>query len=280
MKAIQIENLFFRYPNSPQPIFADFNWTVDRGDFWVIIGANGSGKTSLIRLLLGLEPIGGGSIAILGQRLQAAGLPAKPDRMQIGYVPQHLYADPRLPLPVLDVVKGGTLEHSFTHSLRQNLNMSRAQRKQRARQRLSVCLEALSLVGMEAHTAKRYSLLSGGQKQRVLIARALATQSPILILDEPTASTDPAATREIVQICQKLRKKHTILFISHDIRTIPEVCEYILCLNPLPPQSLLPASQNRSADQHAAHTHNVQNMGREQILPLLYQHWGLVDDKA
>ena len=133
MNAIQIENLFFTYPNSPQPIFANFNWTIARGDFWVIIGANGSGKTSLIRLLLGLEPIGSGSIDILGHRLQAAELPYAEgtQRAQIGYVPQHLYAEPRLPLPVLDVVKGGTLEHSFYYSQCQNLKMGREQRKKR-----------------------------------------------------------------------------------------------------------------------------------------------------
>ena len=262
---IEIENLFFRYPNSRRAIFSDFSWTVATGDFWVIVGANGSGKTSLIRLLLGLEYADKGSIRILGQHLRSLpGLASseRTARSQIGHVPQHLQFDHRLPIPVLDVVEGGTLAYSFWRGLCQGKS---------AKQRAETCLKALAQVGMDSHAKERFALLSGGQKQRVLIARALATQSPILILDEPTASVDPTAAREIVQICQQLRKKHTILFISHDISMIPDVCEYILCLNPTMLDELGESPQQGTK----AHSHDVRGLAREEILLLLYSHWGL-----
>ncbi len=271
--AIEIENLSFQYPGCQRVIFSAFDWQVRCGDFWVIIGANGSGKTTLIRLLLGLETIQRGSIQILGKQLgKPSGISRTSQsgaeqaaRSYIGHVPQHLQFDVRLPIRVLDVVEGGALSYSFWRTLCSHCS----------RQRTKLCLKALSQVGMEAYAKERFSMLSGGQKQRVLIARALATQSPILILDEPTASVDPNAAREIVQICHRLKKKHTILFISHDISMIPHICEHILCL--VPPD---PAESPQSPDAlpqrgTSAHCHDVRGLLSEDILLLLYRHWGL-----
>ncbi len=273
--AIEIENLSFQYPSHRRIIFSNFSWKVGIGDFWVIIGANGSGKTSLIRLLLGLESPTNGLIRILGNKLgqhlrSLNGLEQHTAKVQIGYVPQHLQFDHRLPIPVWEVVEGGVLCSSFWKSLYNG---------KLAKERADICQSALGQVGMASYAKERFSSLSGGQKQRVLIARALASESPILILDEPTASVDPTAAREIVQICQQLRKKHTILFVSHDIGMIPDVCEYILCLNPATankksnknggPNKVLSQSQGA-----VAHSHDVRGLSREDILLLLYGHWG------
>ncbi|MEM9424457.1 MAG: ATP-binding cassette domain-containing protein [Spirochaetota bacterium] len=246
--AIEIDNLHFRYPNNKRAIFSHFNWTVGVGDFWVLIGANGSGKTSLIRLLLGLESANKGSIRF-GPQVSSS--------VAIGYVPQYLQFDQRFPIPVLDVVEGGALVHSWG-------------RRKPAKERRETCLKALGQVAMDSYAKEPFFQLSGGQKQRVLIARALATESPLLILDEPTASVDPTAAQEIVQICRQLRKKHTILFASHDISMIPDVCDYILCLSPAAPPEW------KGADRATvAHSHDVRGLSREEILLLLYSHWGL-----
>ena len=271
-KAIEIKNLYFRYANTARVIFADFNWSVNKGDFWVLVGANGSGKTSLIRLLLGLEYPETGTISILGNNLSKAsclfiGSRERAIRAQISHVPQYLQFDRRLPISVLDVVEGGTLSYSFWQGLR---------RGPTAKQRQEICLQSLAQVGLESLAKERFSVLSGGQKQRALIARALAARSPILILDEPTASVDPTAAREIVHICQKLRKQHTILFVSHDISVIPSVCEHILCINP----SGDPSVQVPSSVGAIVHSHDVRGMSRAEILFLLYSHWGLTNDNA
>ncbi|WGK68157.1 ATP-binding cassette domain-containing protein [Candidatus Haliotispira prima] len=272
---IEIRKLFFYYPNNRRIIFSDFDWTVEKGDFWVIVGANGSGKTSLIRLLLGLECANGGSIRVLGYNLKGSpGGSLSPSeraaRAQIGHVPQHLQFDRRLPIPVLDVVEGGALVYSFWRGL------GKGQKSPSAKERTEICLSALAQVGMESYAKDRFSMLSGGQKQRVLIARALATQSPILILDEPTASVDPTAAQEIVQICRQIRRKHTILFISHDISMIPEVCEHILCLSPATAEALVQFPHRGTV----AHSHDVRGLSREEILLLLYSHWGLPPSRS
>ena len=259
--AIEIRNLSFHYANSSHLIFSNFSWKVGVGEFWVIIGANGSGKSTLVRLLLGLEKATKGSIHILEHHLQKCSQKIffkQPMSNSIGYVPQHLHFDPRLPITVLDVVEGGTLAPSFWKGLAGPF----------AKQRTENCLKALEQVGMASYAKERFSQLSGGQKQRILIARALVTESPLLILDEPTASVDPAAAKEIVQICQQLRKKHTILFISHDISMIPDVCEYIICISTV-------ASQESNEKTNIAHSHDVRGLSREEILLLLYSHWGL-----
>lgn len=248
--AIQVEKLCFSYKSGDQrqEIFKDFNWELQTGDFWVVIGKNGSGKSTLIRLLLGLEKPSSGSIRIFGEEISKS--QAQPWRLlpnskrkkilsrAIGYVPQHLHFDPKFPIPVCEVVEGGLLQGFFT--------------ERPSKERQQIILRSLEEVGMAAYAKQRFSQLSGGQRQRVLIARALATQAKILILDEPTSSIDPHAVSEITSLCQKLRRKHSIIFITHDLTLIPEVAEHIFCLG-----------------QEHRHCHHIQGLDQAQLFRIL-----------
>lgn len=175
-------------------VIDNVSFCVHSGEFIGLIGPNGAGKTTLLRVLLGLlRPTGGH-------------LNKKPDT--IGYVPQRGYMhDTQVPLSVLEVVRLGSGGES------------------RAEQ-------ALRDVGMREFARRRFSELSGGQQQRVLIAKALAAQPSLLILDEPTTGIDERSQKEFFATLAKLHKRGiTILMVSHDVDTVLTLVTRVMCLN-------------------------------------------------
>jgi zinc transport system ATP-binding protein len=208
-KIIEINNLSFAYEN--QVILKDINLTVEEYDFMAILGPNGGGKTTLLKLINGLLKPTRGSIKVFGKE-------PKKVRKHIGYVPQYLSFDKHFPVSVLEVVLMSRLK---TFSL---LPWYSKEDLQKAYD----ILEQLKIKDL-AH--KRFGDLSGGQQQRTLIARALIVNPKLLILDEPTASVDIKIEEDIFEILKKLSKKVTIIIVSHDVSFVSSYVNKVTCLN-------------------------------------------------
>jgi len=195
---VELKDISFAYES--QPVLSDVNLTVYEGDFLAIIGPNGGGKSTLLKLILGLLPPQNGTVRIFG-------LPPKKGRTHIGYVPQNTNVNTNFPIRVLDVVLLGNSAPShpiFGYS----------------REEKACALNALHQVGMEGFEMKRIGNLSGGQRQRVMIARALCRRPKLLILDEPTASIDANGQKEIYDLLKKLNQTITVIVVSHDLNVI------------------------------------------------------------
>jgi len=186
---IIIKNLTFKYNN--ETILDNINLEIQKGDYVALIGPNGGGKTTLIKLILGLLKPTSGEIILKTKK--------------IGYVPQYTNFSLDVPIRVIDVVLQGRLsKFKFFYT----------------KEDKKIALEKLDLVGMKEFSDKKISDLSGGQRQRVLIARALVSEPEILILDEPTSAIDIKGQKEIYKILKNLNI--TKLIISHDINILLE----------------------------------------------------------
>lgn len=217
MSSILVDKVSFSYPNTP--ILADACFKVDPFEFVGIIGPNGGGKSTLLKLLLGFLKPATGLIEINGKA-------PKSNYPHIGYVPQTLGFDKQFPISVIEVVLSGCISHLSS------IGFYKADQKNQA-------YEALKQVGLEAFHEKPFGNLSGGQMQRVLIARALATHPTLLLLDEPTASIDPQGEKEIFSILKNLRKSMTILMVTHDLNAaIQEVDRLLLVQGTVIPLTL------------------------------------------
>ena len=210
--AIEIRDLSFSYPGNR--VLDRVNFTLDPGKFACVVGPNGGGKTTLLRILLGLLKPASGSVRIFGA-------PPTENRQRIGYTPQHFTFDARFPIQVRDVVRMGCLGGAPGRWLRQ---VNRREERRR-------CSEALEAVGMADFRDHWFGTLSGGQRQRVLIARALAAHPDLLLLDEPTANVDAGAEKEILDFLDALRGRLTILLITHNAAVVSRFLETILCVN-------------------------------------------------
>jgi len=204
--AIEIQHLWFSYEGSH--VLRDVNFQVELGEFVSVIGPNGGGKTTLLKLLLGLLTPDRGKIRILGMTPQAA-------RPRMGYTPQHASFDPRFPISVEEVVRMGGLDRGL---------FARSSGK-------AATEHALSNVGLSDLKKTAFSTLSGGQKQRVLIARALVSQPALLLLDEPTANLDAPATGDLYDVLEGLRATMAILVVSHDVGFVSDRVDRVLCVN-------------------------------------------------
>jgi ABC-type Mn2+/Zn2+ transport system ATPase subunit len=190
---------------------------VRRGEFIGIIGPNGAGKTTLLTVLNGLAKLIHGQAWVLGMPVIWRNFIKL--RKCIGYVAQVENIDPRLPINVRETVMTGCYGRlGFFHrpSESQQENVDRI----------------LDLVGMAHLSGRPIGHLSGGEYQRVAIARALVQQPEILLLDEPTASIDPQAQREILSLIQLIHSQYntTTLFVTHDLRTLPSICQRIILM--------------------------------------------------
>ena len=182
---------------------------LDEGDFLGIIGPNAGGKTTLLKIILGLLAPDTGTVEVFGQ-------PPAENRGVIGYVPQYARFDASFPIDVLDTVRMGRLGIGRRESARQSREAARA---------------ALDGVGLSGMAGEQIGQLSGGQLQRVLIARALASEPRILLLDEPTASADTRSGRSVYELLERLSDRMTIVLVSHDIGVISRYVKTIACLN-------------------------------------------------
>lgn len=206
--AVDIDNLDFRYADAP--ILENVSLRAKAGEFLAIFGPNGGGKTTLLKILLGFLKPQRGKVEIFGKTPIDA-------RRMIGYVPQILRFDRQFPISVLEIVLMGCLSELKWWGIFPSGGKKRA-------------YEALALVGMENHADQAFGTLSGGQVQRVLLARALMGKPKLLLLDEPIASVDQAAEEEIYRILLRLKGETTILMVTHDLQSILQKCDRLLCV--------------------------------------------------
>lgn len=181
-------------------------------EFLGIIGPNGGGKTTLLKAILGLVEPTSGSIRIYGETGATA-------RRKIGYVPQFSKFDRKFPVSVQEVVLMGRLAGRSPWFLKYNNND------------YSIVSELLDKLDLSELQHRQIGQLSGGQLQRVLIARAMAMEPRILVLDEPTASVDSASKTRIYEILKELNKEITILIVTHDLSAVSSHIDKIACLN-------------------------------------------------
>ena len=181
------------------PVLAHVSFTIERGEFAALLGPNGAGKTTLFRGILGLIPTLAGRIEYGFERS------AHPP----GYVPQRERLDPIFPLTAFEVALMGTY-----------VRLPPLVPVGRRRRRLAA--ECLAQVGLAELAEQPFWALSGGQKQRVLIARALATEPEVLLLDEPTAGIDPGAEATIMEVISRLNRERrlTVVLVSHHLRLV------------------------------------------------------------
>ena len=195
-----------------KPVLWDVDLTVPAGKLIGIIGPNGAGKSTLIKAILELLPKASGWVKIYGK-------PFKEMRELVGYVPQKESVDWDFPVNVLDVVQMG---------LYGQLGWIRRPGKRHA----ALAFESLERVGMQEFAGRQISQLSGGQQQRVFLARALAQDAHIYLMDEPFAGVDAATEKAIISLLNELKAKgKTVLVVHHDLQTISEYFDHLIMLN-------------------------------------------------
>lgn len=211
---IEADNVSFYF--GEVPALTNLSFSVQAGDYVGVIGPNGGGKTTLIKLLLGLLQPSEGSITVLGRSITALS-----ERHLIGYVPQRItHSAVEFPATVQEIVESGrTPQLGIWHRFRSH--------DRKAVQEAMAHAEILHLKD------RRLAQLSGGERQRVFIARALAAKPRILILDEPTVGVDVTTQEKFFAFLKELNTKHgiTIIFVTHDIDVIAQEATTVLCLN-------------------------------------------------
>jgi zinc transport system ATP-binding protein len=206
---IDIRNASFSY-DGPL-VLEKVNLSIASRDFVGIVGPNGGGKTTLVKMLLGLIVPQEGRVNVLGQ-------PPSRVRKRIGYMPQYVTLDMEFPVSVFDVVLMGRLGRGYGLG-----PYSKADKKSASR--------VLEEVGLRDIHSRPFSDISGGQRQRVLIARALACDPELLLLDEPTANLDPAIQDELYGLLRTLNERLTVVVVSHDIGFVSLNFNTVVCVN-------------------------------------------------
>ncbi|MCB1181273.1 MAG: ATP-binding cassette domain-containing protein [Chlamydiia bacterium] len=204
MNVLKCHDLFFSY--SGIPVLENVNFSIEEGEFIGIIGPNGGGKTTLLKLIMGFLKPTRGKLLLFGKA---------PISQKIGWVPQGFDFDKKFPITVLEVVLGGCLGRSSWYG-----GFSIDDRR--------YALESLEAVGLLDSAKLPFAGLSGGQAQRVLIARALASKPSLLLLDEPTANVDKPAEDKILSCLDALAGKVTILMVTHNLHVVEERVKKIL----------------------------------------------------
>jgi len=207
--AVELDDVTFAYDGVPA--VEDVTLRIAPGDFVCLIGPNAGGKTTLLKIMLGLLTPQRGTVRVLGQ-------PPVRTRHRIGYMAQQPQFDPRFPATVLDVVLMGTL--------RRGLNAGPWRREDR-----SVALQALQALRLEDCAQRPFASLSVGQRRRALIARALACQPDLLLLDEPTANLDIEAEERIYELLRELSGRLTVILVSHDVGFVSKYIGTAVCVN-------------------------------------------------
>jgi zinc transport system ATP-binding protein len=208
---IDLRHVSFSYESGR--VLHEVSLTIEPHDFLLLVGANGSGKSTLLKVALGLLQPTAGEVRLFG-------MPATDARARgrVGYVPQRAAVSARVPATVAEIVVAGRAGRSLLGPY------TRGDREAAAR--------ALGRVGMKAFLRRRIGELSGGQQQRVLIARALANEPAVLILDEPTAGVDRDSQ---VQFARVLRQLHasgvTIVVVAHDLGALGRDVTRVLALH-------------------------------------------------
>ncbi len=215
--AIVLNNVTFAYET--EPILENASLTVKKGDFLGVFGPNGGGKTTMIKIMLGLLLPDKGSVSVFD---------SSPDKMRhkIGYVPQFSTASFNLPISVLEAVLTGQIN-------KRPLPFGFGRYWNKKGESLEKARRALDKVGLSDFETRQINELSGGQKQRVLIARALSSDPEILLLDEPTASIDPHAKFCFYEFLAQLGGPGpmTVVMVSHDLSITADPLSSIAVVN-------------------------------------------------
>lgn len=206
---IEINKLSFAYDK--ELVLQDINLSVYEKDFLVLIGPNGGGKSTLVKLILGINHLQKGSIKFSNES-------TKEIKSQIGYVPQNTNININFPIKVIEVVMMG--DDSLKTSI---FGYSKAE--------VSHAVETLKQVGIQDLANEKIASLSGGQRQRVMIARALYSNPKIILLDEPTSSIDAQGQRQVYDLLKELNKKVTIIVVSHDLSVTLEYASKVAHIN-------------------------------------------------
>jgi zinc transport system ATP-binding protein len=202
--ALHFEDVCFSYGNLSVLNHTSFH--IHQGEFIALVGPNGAGKTTILKLILGLEKPSGGTVQVLGTSPGNA-------RRRVGYVPQQAGFDEAFPITVEEVVLMGALRP-----------LSRGFSGREAVQR------AMTYTATAGLSGRSYSALSGGQRRRVLVARALASEPELLILDEPTANMDLESEERLSHTLAGLKGNITILVVTHDMEFVSSLTNRVLCL--------------------------------------------------
>ncbi|MGD9058176.1 MAG: ABC transporter ATP-binding protein [Desulfobacterales bacterium] len=206
---VEMNNVSFAY--NGQTALQDVSLEIRSGDFIAMIGPNGGGKTTLLKLMLGLLKPDRGTVRVTGQSTQKAST-------SIGYVPQDVHINRSFPITALDVVLMGKLEPKKRWARKTTSN----------RQEAMTALERLEMAPL---AEKKIGELSSGQCQRVFIARALVTEPQLLLLDEPTASIDTKGQAEFFEMLKDLNRDVTIVVVSHDLLAVSRYVKSVACVN-------------------------------------------------
>ncbi|MGA1874491.1 MAG: metal ABC transporter ATP-binding protein [bacterium] len=206
---VRLKGIWARY--NGLTILENINLSIKQRDFLGLIGPNGGGKTTLLKIILGLIKPARGEVRVFGH---------SPDRSGklIGYVPQVAGFDRQFPVSVWEVVLMGRLGH------RRIFSSYQAEDREIAR-------EALQTMEMLDFKDRQIGKLSGGQQQRVLIARALAGRPKLLLLDEPTAGVDTRMQIGLYELLKRFKEDMAIILVSHDLAVISSYVDKIACLN-------------------------------------------------
>lgn len=208
--AVDVKEVSYR--QNGNLILDQVSLSVHQGDMYAIIGPNGGGKTTLLKIILGLLPATRGEVRIFGN-------PPEIGRCQAGYVPQFRTFDFRYPITVREMVLSGRLSH-----------LHGATRRYRTEDR-EVTEEVLDQLDLSRFSERSLLNLSGGEQQRVILARALVGRPRLLVLDEPTVYVDTPSEVQFFDILQDLKRSMTILLVSHDIGVISTHVTKVACLN-------------------------------------------------
>jgi zinc transport system ATP-binding protein len=212
---VQFKSVTFSY--SEPVVLQDATFSVCCGDFVSVVGPNGGGKTTLLKLILGIIEPNSGVVKLFGNDPQSA-------VSRIGYTPQQTVVDLQFPISVLDVVLMGRIRRSsFIDNLINCYRYSRADRE--------AAIISLQKLQLENCINTPFGNLSGGQRQRVLIARAICGEPDLLLLDEPTNNIDASSERILCEILTELNKTMTIIMVSHDVRFVAQCVKNVICVN-------------------------------------------------
>lgn len=196
------------YRNNQVLSEADFD--IDAGEPLCVVGPNGGGKTTLLKLILGLIKPDEGQITVLGTSPEKA-------RDRVGYMPQVLQFDPKFPITVEEVIRMGMLSTGIKGI--------------KSKDYKELIQTAMDAVGIHHRAEEQFSALSGGQKQRALIARAMVSKPSLLLLDEPTANLDLTLENKLLETLLDFHPGMKIVMVSHDLGFVSRAVKKVLCVN-------------------------------------------------
>ncbi len=212
---IKLSGVSFEY-GPGLPALENLDFSVQEGEFLGLIGPNGGGKSTLLKMIIGLLAPQKGQVQVLGQTATALGR----DRRLLGYVPQDTDVRKGFPATVLDVALMGTY-------------VSLGIFRRPGRKEIESAREAIAETGLSNFENRLASQLSGGQQQRLSIARALVTRPRILLLDEPTSGLDTGGQAQLFALLERLRERYqlTVIMASHDVTALAHYANQLACIN-------------------------------------------------